>query len=468
MSERGEDRSTEESERPGTLERVLFARVELWVVIALFLLTGLAVIGFGAAVLDAARDKGRFGSISQAALAIAEIPKTAKSLIKPETPFRVWGSYRSDAQPAGWRFPGGTVSTLRGYILLSRYDGTERRPKLELVSLPSMRTVYSWSLDIGKIVRGSFVSRFADPTNWTNKRSRIVHPLLLNNGDLIVKDFYTPLFRVNSCGKVVWKIDDAVFHHSTEVDADGNMWIPSIIEESAIPGLSSDFLDDAITQIDQSGKVLFRKSVAEILIRHGLANWLFSNAMYNSDSVHLNDIQPVLNDGNFWKRGDLFVSMRNVSAIMLYRPRTDEVLWIRRGPWVSQHDVDVLDDHRIGIYDNGVEDRGSEPFFPANSEIMVYDFATNRVTLPAHEAMRKQGIRTWMEGSFTQLPEGSIMVGDTMAGRLFVFGSDQTVKAEYINRGMDGWLYHLGWSRYIDQATGDVIARNLKKVKCNA
>ena len=52
--------------------------------------------------------------------------------------------------------------------------------------------------------------------------------------------------------------------------------------------------------------------------------------------------------------------------------------------------------------------------------------------------------------------------------RFVIFSPDRSVAAEYVNRAKDGWIYHLGWSRYIDKAKGDVILRNLRKVRCNA
>ena len=61
MADRGGDRPKNEPASPGAIERVLFSRVELWVVLVLLFLGCLFVIGFGAAVLDAERQKGRFG-----------------------------------------------------------------------------------------------------------------------------------------------------------------------------------------------------------------------------------------------------------------------------------------------------------------------------------------------------------------------------------------------------------------------
>jgi hypothetical protein len=202
-------------------------------------------------------------------------------------------------------------------------------------------------------------------------------------------------------------------------------------------------------------------------VRHCYANWLFTIDMYRDDAVHLNDIQPVLADGPYWKKGDVFLSLRNLSTLMLYRPSTDEIVWMKRGPWTSQHDIDILDDHRIGVYDNAIEDRGLGPYFPFGaSQVMVYDFATDKVSMPLQKAMESNKVRTWMEGLFASLPGGLTMIEDSIEGRIIIFRPDGRVAAEFFNRASDGFRYHLGWSRYVEKAKGDVILHNLSKVRC--
>jgi hypothetical protein len=204
-------------------------------------------------------------------------------------------------------------------------------------------------------------------------------------------------------------------------------------------------------------------------MRHGYSNWLFTNGMYEFDPIHLNDVQPALTDGPYWKKGDVFLSLRNLSTIMLYRPRTDEIVWMKRGPWTSQHDVDILDDHRIAVYDNAVEERAPDAlYFAGSSQVMVYDFATGRISLPLAKAMKENNIRTRVGALFTQLPDGSTLIEDETAGRLIIFRPDGRIAAQYINRARDGWIYHTGWSRYIEKARGDIILSNLRKVRCNA
>jgi hypothetical protein len=468
VADRDNRTPTQEAAPLGLIPRLLFSRVEVWLVLFLLLAGCLLAIGFGAAVLDAERHNGRLGRLSKAALAVAEIPFTIKRMLGADTEMRVWSSSRYKSKPTGWFFPSGPMTGPGGYILLSRYDGSEKRQKLELVSLPSMRAVYGWTLSAAEILKDvSHISRFTEPTNWDEAHFRQIHPWLEENGDLIVKDFHTPLFRVDPCGKLVWTLQDAVYHHSTESDAEGNLWIPSVAERASIASVNDEFRDDRVSQVSPSGKPLFVRSMARILIRHGYANWLFST--HSNDPTHLNDIQPVLVDGPYWNKGDLFLSLRNVSAIVLYRPSTDEIVWIKRGPWIMQHDVDILDDHRISIYDNAGQERAPQrPFFASSSQIVVYDFATGKVSAPLQRAMMDNNVRTWTEGLSTQLPDGSVLVEDPTEARFIVFRANGTIAAEYVNRAKDGWLYHLGWSRYIDQGKGDIILRNLRKVRCDA
>ena len=177
----------------------------------------------------------------------------------------------------------------------------------------------------------------------------------------------------------------------------------------------------------------------------------------------------MLADGRYWKKGDLFLSLRNISTILLYRPSTDEILWFKRGPWIAQHDVDILDDHRISVYDNDAQARTSGArFIASSSQVMVYDFATEKVSLPLQRAMNDNAVRTRAEGLATQLPDGSTLIEDPDDARLIIFRADGAIAAQYVNRAKDGWLYRLGWSRYIDQASGDIALNNLRKVRCNA
>ena len=55
-------------------------------------------------------------------------------------------------------------------------------------------------------------------------------------------------------------------------------------------------------------KILFEKAVSQIFIDNGLEYLLFSvgDRYFDKNPIHLNDIQPVNIDGEFWKKGDVY------------------------------------------------------------------------------------------------------------------------------------------------------------------
>ncbi|MEZ5654627.1 MAG: arylsulfotransferase family protein [Sphingobium sp.] len=450
------------------MEKFLFKKIEIWVVVALLLVGSLAGIGFGAAVLDAERETNRFGELAQVARNIAEIPDTTKKLISRDRLLLAYSNAAFEGKPTGWSIAGGPLKGLDGYILLSRYDGTSHQHKIELYSLPDLRVQHEWALDVDALFEGNVHrSAYFDSNNWNQSHFREVHPLLLPDGGMIVKDHYSPVFRVSSCGARKWINDSQAFHHSTEADADGNFWIPSLAERPSFKRAKLSFREDMITKIGPGGNILFDESVTQILLRNGYQNWLFSNGMYNDDPTHLNDIEPVMHDSPYWKKGDVFLSLRNISTILQYRPSTREIVWLKRGPWLSQHDVDILDDHRISIYDNNAQDRGTGVFHDGPSQIMVYDFETGDVTTPLSGVMKAKNIRTAAAGLYTALPSGFSLVEDVTDAHMIIIGPDDKTAAEFVNRADDGDVYHLGWSRYIDKQHGETALQAIRKAKCN-
>lgn len=450
------------------MARLMFAKLEVWVVVLLFLVGLPGVIAFGFFVLDGATGGKKFGNTALAAVQIAKIPETIKDVVKPNDRLQIWNSERFDGRPTGWRTPLATMPRIDGYLLLSRYDGTIRRHKVELVSMRDWKVKYTWSPVAKKLFEGASVtSEFSDFGTLNTEMFREISPLLLANGDVIAKDHYSPLFRIDACGRRKWMNDDKVFHHSTERDATGNLWVPSLIDPQSVDGVPHDFAEDQIVQLNTDGKVIFSRSVTQLMLDSGFDYLLFTNGSYVSDPTHLNDIEPVLADGPYWKRGDVFLSLRNISTIMLYRPSTDKIVWLKQGPWVAQHDVDILDDHRISVYDNHAEDRGYGPFFKSSSRIAIYDFRADSVSELFPDLMKSENVRTQDGGLFAVLPGGYALIEDVTEARLLVAAPDGRLAAEFTNRAANGKIYQLGWSRYIDRILGEQVLGAVNSAHCN-
>jgi hypothetical protein len=177
----------------------------------------------------------------------------------------------------------------------------------------------------------------------------------------------------------------------------------------------------------------------------------------------LNDIEPVRKDGPYWRKGDLFLSLRNTSTVMLYRPFTNKVIWRKDGPWSKQHDVDILDDHRISIFNNN----GREEWVAfRTAEVNIYDFATGEVTSPWRAALERLHVWAGEQGLAEVLPNDELFVEEQPHGRLIRLTLEGDVVWEYVNRAKMGRVFKLGWSRLLDTATGSRLAETLARVDC--
>ncbi len=448
------------------MQRFLFARIEVWIVLLLALLGLLGLVLFGTAVLDGERDTGRFGPAGPAALAVAEIPDTVRTLMAADMAMAALAPHRFTDRPAGWSFGDGPRP--EGYVLLSRYDGERVRHVVQLVSLADGTVRHEWLPDADRLLaEAPRTSRIAEYPNWNTRHYRAIHPILTDEGALVIKDHQSYLYALDACSEKLWSQYGALLHHSTESDGAGGWWIPGYEEPAEIERADADFADDALVHFGPSGEILWQTSLTQILLDHGMEYAVFTAGDYRPDPIHLNDIEPVLTDGPYWKKGDLFLSFRHLSMIMLYRPATDEIVWMKQGPWLAQHDVDVLDATRIGVFNNNAYDRGTGARVHGTNRITVYDFATGEVSDPWDAALKKADVKTLSEGLFAVLPDGTAMVEEENSGRLLFLGQDGTVRAEYINTAADGISYRMGWSRYLTAAEGEAALATLSATTCS-
>ena len=74
-----------------------------------------------------------------------------------------------------------------------------------------------------------------------------------------------------------------------------------------------------------------------------------SDIMSDRDVIHINDVQPVEISNKYMEKGDLFISIRTLSSIIQYRPKNNKIIRYIKGPFIKQHDVDILGNAEIAI-----------------------------------------------------------------------------------------------------------------------
>ena len=381
------------------------------------------------------------------------------------------------------RFPllgsfNGTPNAIESYLLLSRYDGDLKEGIVELVDLTNFKVLHTWNPDINafnqlisKIDEFKYMER-----DQNNSRQLLTHPKLIKDGGLIINT--KMLRKINACSNLIFQKNNDIFHHSIETDIEGNIWVPStmypqILKEKVGNELNADggYADDGIVKLSPNGEILYEKSVSQIFIDNGLEYLLFAvgDRRFTKDPIHLNDIQPVDFDGEFWKKGDVFLSLRHQSMVLLYRPSTNKIIWKGTGPFFHQHDVNILNDYSISVFNNNSKDFELGEVVDGHNEVITYDFKTNEYSSYLSDSLKNNEVRTITDGRSQILPSGDLFVEETNYGRTLYFDSDGSLRWTHVNRAKNGNVYNIGWSRILYKDEDVKLVNNFLKAqgKCN-
>lgn len=349
-----------------------------------------------------------------------------------------------------------------GYLLISRYSKTHKQSIVELFSISEERVLHTWIPSLDELFRRTPKHRGA-PNNF--KEYRIYHPLLLEDGSLIFSSHKGPLVRIDSCGKLVWTIDQT-FHHSKEIDHNGNIVVPIVCESDALSA-PNPFRDDGIAVVSTKGKVIEEYSITDILLENDYEHLLYGIGQFEKDRVHLNDAQPILKNSKDARVGYIAFSTRHLSTVALFRPSTKKVIWLKTGPWLNQHDISQLDNGSYSIFGNDIirSQKQKHHFINgSNSEVYVYDASKDIVTKPFSTMMKKQKIASLTEGRLKLLKNGDAFIEETNGNRLIRISQDK-VRWEYHNMVTENTAGILGWSRYIPAE--QINLKWLENMTCN-
>jgi len=353
----------------------------------------------------------------------------------------------------------GDANEKEKYLLLSRFDGDMEESVVELIDLQSFDVLHTWNPDINsffekvdKVEGGEWEYLIRDKNE---NRFSLLHPILIEDGSLLFQNS-SPLIKIDKNSELEWMKDDEVYHHSIEEDKQGSFWVcvqyyPYKIDKKYVGDKFDYYMDDGLRKISSTGEILFDKSVSEIFIENGMEYLLFSvgDQVFTRDPIHLNDIQPVEKDTKYWKKGDVFLSLRHQSMILLYRPKTNEIIWKSTWEFYHQHDVDILDDSRISIFVNNSKNTFSGDIVDGNNRVVIYDFETEKYSYYLNESLKKEDVRTTTDGRSEILNNNDLFIEETTYRRILYFNSDGSLRWTHINRANDGNVYYVSWSRIL-------------------
>ena len=420
----------------------------------IFLLILLFVIWsalFGSLLKHHYEDGKNFQSLQKIAVTIAKIPNTAEDMIK----FIIKGKNFNPNKPPiltkhkdKKRFEQFIPNKRNALLVLPRYDHSLSRSVVDIVDLNNFEVIYTYKHDIAEMNDQVTNTEEFPRIKIDDAKIRFLyrHPLLLSDGSLVSDSDYSVEFKIDFCSNLEWINDEKKFHHSKMLDHEGNIWVGGQMRPQSeyVKKYSlNNYKDDSIIKINTDGKILFNKSVTEILIENKLVDMNIFNT--RSDPIHLNDIEPALSNTQYWKKGDVFLSQRHQSAIIHYRPNTNKVINYITGPFAQQHDVDIISDKEISIFNNNnfVDD-------DEHSEVVIYNFETKRFRKLFNDQLQKNNFKTSPEGLSHIFKDRSLMVEEQDHGRIILFNNKGEKEWEFVNKDKNGDIGFVSWSRIIE------------------
>lgn len=352
------------------------------------------------------------------------------------------------------------------YVLQSFYMPEPGGWEIQLINVKTDSTLHSWYLHKKDYIKYKLAYN----------RSVALNSILLKDNSIIVLNDESPnLYRINAESEVIWKNNSTIFHHSLNLGEDGNIWACAAelrrFRARTYNMRASVYRDDFITKVDvETGEILFKKGVAEILIENGYHNLVYGiPSFWNTtdgfvDPIHLNDIEPVLENHNFLKKGDLLLSIRTPSMIIHYRPETNKIERLVFGPFLNQHDVDIIGKDSISIFNNNAvsldlqvaEPNHSNYMIPPNDEktdsikysnVITYDFSDSTFKEYYPERFESESIYSETQGLHEILSNGDIFIESTRELRIYVMNHQRTLLRKQYPTSMGNTFHMPSWSR---------------------
>jgi hypothetical protein len=330
---------------------------------------------------------------------------------------------------------------------------TDNRLSISIIDM-SGNTVHQWLVDWFELVPDdSYLLESERPKDHPG--TQIHGTVVMPNGDVIFNFEKKALIRLAPDGSVVWR-QQHLTHHSLEIGPDGYLWAPLKLIHPAQPDprfidLKPSYEEELIARIDpDTGEILEQFSLYEILIENDLRSLLYLGRgdplnRPTGDLVHLNDVEVFHGSATpgLFKRGDIMVSMRNISTILVFDPVTREVRYrLTADNFINQHDPDFIDSNHISIFDNNPIGNYTGK---QQSRILLADAreGSPKILYAGTESDSKPFFTDRM-GKHQWLDNGHILITDTAGGRSIEIDKNGTIVWEYLNL-VDGNMLGSVW-----------------------
>lgn len=339
----------------------------------------------------------------------------------------------------------------KGAILIGSQFGLD--PSILLVDGQGT-VLHRWHME-GKVFNTEMLNWWRDYS--LEKGFSVDDAHLLPGGDVIFIQLATDLnsyrgqrlARMDKDSHIIWQVTGN-FHHFLDITGDRIYALSSALAESlpeiAPPLRNVRYLDDYVEAYTLDGKQTGKWSITQAFARSPYHTWLSSFEIERADVqriqtsdgrtlydlFHPNSVQCLSEKQAKAipqaRAGDILLSFKELSAIAVLRPETGEIVWAAKGPWKHQHNVQVLADGKLYMYDNQgkqvvVADADEIAAEEKQSRVLCYDPFGNRI----EEIFAERDYFSAFLGDYDPLPDGSWVISYSMPGRVIVASPEKKI-----------------------------------------
>lgn len=322
--------------------------------------------------------------------------------------------------------------------------------------------VHEWKRPFSTVWDKSAAVRDPQPDGFVYFRKAHLFP----NGDLLAiyegagdTPYGYGMVKLDRDGNVLWRFLEHT-HHDFAVASDGRIYVLTheISDQPAerLGHLKPPRIEDFLVVLSAEGEELMRIPLLGTVARSRFEPLLHTVSFYAlKDPLHTNTVkivEPGLAAGfPRGKLGQVMLSFRELNAIAILDLEMQEIVWALRGPWLGQHDPDILPNGNILLFDNN----GRFKHAAGRSRVLEIDPRNSEIVWQ-YAGTEAQPFESAIRSSQQRLVNGNTLITESDGGRLLEVTPEGDVVWEFRNparAGKEGGKTAiLCWGQRIDPA----------------
>jgi hypothetical protein len=244
------------------------------------------------------------------------------------------------------------------------------------------------------------------------------------------------MVKLDRNSNVLWRFLDYT-HHDFDVGPDGRIYVLTHdFSKTPTPdfdNLQNPRIEDSLVVLSPDGRELQRIPLLEPVAKSRYRHLVHTVSSYSvGDPLHTNDVDVIskaaARNFPYGKPGQVLISFRELNAIGVLDLKLKRIMWMARGPWIGQHDPDILPNGNIVLFDNYGQFEG------AGGASRVMEFNPRNMTIVwqyAGDAGNRfdSNIRSEQQ----RLANGNTLIVESNAGRILEVTPAGRIVWQFVN-----------------------------------